>query len=361
MSKEINTPQNNSEELDLGQLFKIIGRAIERAFRFIGDIVNKLFLTFVWLIFFTKKHIIKLVLASILGFAFGIFKEKTSEPNFTSSIIIKQNYVFGESLYNTINYYQDLVAEEDFTTLAEELSIDSVFVMAISSIEIEPLVSDNDRLLEFNNYTRKLDSTLASEVEYGDFLDSVKDHIYETQLLSINSKSNKNFNEVFNAIIKTLNENSYLKREREKDIRQLDNREQAINKALAQSDSLQEMYKKILEYETQLKNEKTSQTSITIEGSENQLKTREFDLFKNDIELRRDLVAIQREKEDKEYVLEVLSSTPKKGFVDSSIEIFGNNINPKLFFSVLFSFILFSVLLALRLFKYLEKYNVEIE
>ena len=122
MSKEIKTPQNNSDELDLGQLFKLIGRAFDRLFSFAGRVLNKLFLAFVWIVFFIKKHFMKLILAGIIGLSFGIFKEKTTEPIYTSSIIVKQNYSFGESLYNTINYYQGLLGQKDYATLARELS-----------------------------------------------------------------------------------------------------------------------------------------------------------------------------------------------------------------------------------------------
>ena len=84
MSKDIQKPENNSEEVDLGQLFKMIGNMFDRFFRFLGNIVNKLFLGFVWCVFFVKKHIIILLIAAILGFAFGLFKEKISETVYKS-------------------------------------------------------------------------------------------------------------------------------------------------------------------------------------------------------------------------------------------------------------------------------------
>lgn len=359
MSKEQETPQANSEEVDLGQLFKMIGKSFDRFFKFIISLLNKLVLAVVWMIFFVKKHIIKLILAGVIGFAFGFFKKKFSKPSFTSSIIIKQNYPFGETLYNAINYYQGLVEDSDNIALAEVLDIDPSYASSIISIEIKELISNNDRFIEFNNYTKRLDSTLASGVDYSDYLDNVEAHVYSKQLLSINSKSNDNFEEVFEALIKSLNTNVFLARERDKDIRQLENRELAIKEALVKSDSLQEMYKKILEFESQLKNEKTSQTSITIEGSDEASKTKEFDLFKNDIELRKELVSIEREKEDKEFIVEILSRTPSKGFIDSSFEILGFTISQLLFFTLLFPIILFLVLSILRFFKYLEKYNIE--
>ena len=61
-----------SEEVDLGQLFKLIGRAFDRLFGFIGSILNKLFLAFVWMVFFVKRHFIKIALAGIIGFAYGL-------------------------------------------------------------------------------------------------------------------------------------------------------------------------------------------------------------------------------------------------------------------------------------------------
>ena len=50
MSTNSNTP-NNSEEVDLGQLFKLIGNVFDRFFNFILRIFKSLFLAFIWVIF----------------------------------------------------------------------------------------------------------------------------------------------------------------------------------------------------------------------------------------------------------------------------------------------------------------------
>ena len=105
MSKEITPQSNNSEEVDLGQLFKLIGNAFSRFFNFIGNILNSLFLAFVWMVFFAKKHLVKIAIAGILGIAFGLFLEKTSEPVYKSYCIVKQNISTGEVLNNSIKVY----------------------------------------------------------------------------------------------------------------------------------------------------------------------------------------------------------------------------------------------------------------
>jgi hypothetical protein len=355
MSKEINTPQNNSEEVDLGQLFKMIGNLFDRFFSFLGNIFNKLFLAFVWCVFFVKKHIILLLIAAVLGFGYGYLREHRAKPIYKSSMIIKQNYSTGENLYNTINYYNGLLSQQDYTSLAQELSIDSTYVSSIISFGVEALITENQRLIEFNKYTKKLDSALVSTIDYQDYLANVKEYIYEMQQLTVKSKTNENFDKVFDAIVKSLNSNTFFKREQEKDIRQLENRKLAIERALAESDSLQKVYKKVLE--KSLETQKGSQTSITIEGSDDKSKTKEFDLYKNDIELRRELVTIERDKENKQFIVEILSNTPNRGFVDTSIKFLGKSFSPKLFFAFFFSFTCFSLLLLLKFIGFLEKYK----
>ena len=69
MSKAKNS--NPSEEVDLGQLFKMIGSAFTRLYKFIGSIFNHFFLAFVWLVFFVKKRIIILSAAGFLGLIAG--------------------------------------------------------------------------------------------------------------------------------------------------------------------------------------------------------------------------------------------------------------------------------------------------
>lgn len=355
MSKEINTPQNNSEEIDLGQLFKLIGNMFQRFFSFIGNILNKLFLAFVWFVFFVKKHSIILLISGVLGFAYGFFKEKTSDPVFKSSILIKQNYNAGETLYNSINYYNGLLYQNDYMALAEELSIDSSDVASIVDFEIEALITENDRLVQFDRYSKKLDSALVSTIDYNDYVQNAKEHIYEMQQIVINSKTNGNFNKVFNAIVKRLNSITYFKREQEKDIRQLENRKLAIERALSESDTLKIVYKKVLENNLEQKN--GSQTSITIEGSDDKSLTKEFDLYKSDIELRRELVSIEREKEDKQFIIETISNTPSKGFIDYSIEISGKSINLKVFYAISIILIVLIILLMLRFIKFIERYK----
>ncbi|TXG37167.1 hypothetical protein [Seonamhaeicola maritimus] len=351
MSKD----SQQSEEVDLGQLFQLIGNAFNRLFSFIGSMLNKLFLAFVWFVFFIKKHFIKFVIAGVLGIGLGIIKEKTSEPVYKSNITVKQNYQTGENLSNSINYYNELVEQGDVNTLSRVLNIDSLNASSILGLEMESVISENQKLERYDEYLKGLDSVLASTIEYKTYLENEKDYNHSMQQITIKSRERNNFKGVFNEIVNNINSNSYFVREQHKDTLELLNRMSSLKQALIKSDSLQSTYKRVLEMrETE---EGSSQTSVTIKNADDVNKTREFDLYKNDLELQREIVELERQLEDKKYVLEVISSKQDSGSVDNRMRLLSLDLSPKLFYAIVFELILFFVLIGLTFIKFLERYK----
>ena len=322
-----NTPQP-SEEVDLGQLFKMIGNAFQRLFQFIGSIFNKLFLAFVWLVFFIKKRAVFLLIAAVAGFALGFILDKTSPPTYKSSITIKQNYATGENLYGSIDYYNSLLKDGDYEVLGRVLGLEKKVSEEILGIEIEPIITDNDRVVMFDKYISGLDSLAASKVEYEVFVDNIKDYKHQLQQISIKSKTRANFKNVFDNVIGDINTNTFFVNEQAKDLAELNQQKVALEQSLAQSDSLQRTYKRVLEQ--QMESKSTSETSITFEGNNDKNKTREFDLYKNDIELRREIVQIERKLKDKQNIVEIISGKQDSGFVDSTKELLGLTVSKEM-------------------------------
>ena len=64
------TPSN--EEVDLGQLFNMIGNTFNKFFQFIASIFNQFFMAFVWLVFFIRRRVIVLISAIIVGLITGL-------------------------------------------------------------------------------------------------------------------------------------------------------------------------------------------------------------------------------------------------------------------------------------------------
>ncbi|GGZ89316.1 hypothetical protein [Algibacter mikhailovii] len=352
MSTESKQPQQ-SEEVDLGQLFRLIGNAFERFFNFIGNIFYKLFLGFVWLVFFVKKHLLKLIIAGVIGVGLGVYFEKTGEPVYKSFFTVKQNYDTGEDLYNTVSYFNDLVKQGDTITLGATLGVTPGEAAKILGFEVGSLISENERLKEYDTYIKTLDTMVSSSITYEDYLLNDKEYDHKVQQISIKAKERNNFKLVFEKVVEGVNSNEYFINEQAKDVEELSNIKLALEIALIKSDSLQNTYKRVLEKSI----EKESEIGITFEGNNNIEKTKEFDLYKNDLELRRELVEIERELLDKKDIVEIISSKQESGFIDNRKEILGKSLGYKAYYATLISFLVFLGLIIFEFIKFLERFK----
>ena len=360
MSTLPNTPNtpNNSEEVDLGQLFKLIGSAFDRFFNFIYSIFKRLFLVFIWFVFFIKKRLVILVVAGITGLCIGIFSSKISDPKYVSSVTIVQNYPVGENLYSSVNYYNDLLNQGDFETLGAALNLSEDSASSILSFDVKPTVSENQKLLAFNDYMKQLDSLAASKVDYEAFLDNNEGYTYVYQQISIESAERNSFKSVFENIVESINTNPFFVNEQKKDITELSQKKNALELALVKSDSLQNTYKRVLEQS--LNSDKTSEIGITFEGSSDTEKTKEFDLYQSDLALRTQLVQIERDILDKQFIVEIRSNKLDSGSASTSKSLFGIKLSVKFYYGVLLFFGAFIILLGLEFFKFLERYKTSV-
>ncbi|GAA4268751.1 hypothetical protein [Hyunsoonleella aestuarii] len=354
MSKDLPQPQQ-SEEVDLGQLFKLIGNAFDRLFKFIGSIFNKLFLAFVWGVFFVKRHLLKIVIAGIIGVVLGLVKEKTSAPFYSSSAIIKQNYNSGEVLYEAVNYYNKLVTEGDTITLSNDLNIDPSKASSIKSFSIEAVTNDNERIKSYDAYIKNLDSVVASTITYDNYLDFSQEFDIPFQKLDLQSYINESFEEVISSVVNKIKTSPYFLSIQTRDLNELNRRESTLKQTLVKSDSLQAVYQEVLKKSADAKS--GGQTSITIDNTEDKSVTKEFELYQNDLVLRRELVEIEREKEEKENIIEIVSTKKGRGTVQDTSDVFGFELSRPIVYALLLSILTFVLLLARDFLKFLERFK----
>tara|TARA_Y100000991_G_C21947023_1_gene337930 strand:+ start:413 stop:1486 length:1074 start_codon:yes stop_codon:yes gene_type:complete len=353
MSKAKNS--STSEEVDLGQLFKMIGTVFTRLYKFIGSIFNNFLLALIWLVLFVKKRIIILSVAGFVGLVVGIALDMSMPPTYKSTLSIKQNYETGENLYESIKYYNGLLKDKDYKILGGLLGLTELATKEIVVFDIEPIITDNEYLVMFNSYIGELDSLAASKIEYKEYVKNTREYKHRYQQISIKSKTRADFKGVFSNIINNIETNSFFVNEQAKDILELQQTQQAIEISLAQSDSLQETYKRVLE------NSKDSQSNaeigITFEGSNETDKTKEFELYINDIELRERIVKIQRELKDKENIIDMISSKQDNGFEDDTKEFLGLDIPFRIFYLFLALTVVFVAMLGKEFLMLLENYK----
>ena len=74
----------------------------------------------------------------------------------------------------------------------------------VVSFDIEPVITNNDLLIMFNEYVEDLDSLALSKVEYDEYVNNIKEYKHPFQQISIKSRTRANFNSVFNNIVDIL-------------------------------------------------------------------------------------------------------------------------------------------------------------
>lgn len=349
------TKSNPGEEVDLGQLFRMIGKTFNKFFQFIESIFNNFFLAFVWLILFVKKRIIILSVAGFVGLMAGTALNMSTPPTYKSTLSVKQNYDTGENLYESIKYYNGLLRDNDYKILGGLLGLTETATKEIVGFGIQPIITDNEYLVMFNNYIRGLDSLAASKIEYKEYKNNIRDYKHSYQQISIRSRTRPDFKEVFSNIINNIETNSFFVNEQAKDIIELRQTKQAIEISLAQSDSLQQTYKRVLERPKDL--QPSAEIGITFEAANEIEKTKEFELYLNDIELRDRIVKIERRLKDKENIIDRISSKQDNGFVDNTKQLLGTDIPFRLFYMVLALTAVFFSLLFIEFLRYIESFK----
>lgn len=116
---------NQTEEIDLGYLFKKIGDLFNRCVKILFQIIS----------FFLKYKFIVLALI-IIGFAYGYYKDSTAKKSYSNQGIVIPNFGSVDYLYNNIEHLNAKISSRD--TLFLKKVLDTNF-RKIKKIEIEPI------------------------------------------------------------------------------------------------------------------------------------------------------------------------------------------------------------------------------
>ncbi len=137
--KENNTSPPKEEEIDLGQLFNLIGRGFSKLFEFLKYIIDTFFKWILLFLLFLRSNTIKILIGTFIGLLLGgIYEYRYKIPTYESSMTVQPNFGSDVQLYKNIDYYQSLVLQSDFKRLAESLEIDEDEAKSLKLIEARP-------------------------------------------------------------------------------------------------------------------------------------------------------------------------------------------------------------------------------
>src|SRR5690606_28984523 len=351
MANQQPNPNNtSSEEIDLGQLFQLIGNAFKKLFQFIGNIFKGIFHILILFLLFLQKHFIKFVIVAAVGLALGIYLDKVSEPIYVSTMVVEPNFNSVQQLYNNINFYNELAEAADSVALAEVLEISAHEASFIKKFQVESYSDENQKVQLFDKFVRSLDSTTKKAIDMEKYLKNFNSLDARFHTITVRATNNMVAKKIQIPIIASISRNDYFQLQQSINDKNIALQDSLYKKQLMEVDSLQQLYKRVMVKEA----ERPMQgTSINL-GEGGGLQNKELSLINRVDILKENLVLLNEERANKSSILNVISAFPRSG-----VEIKGLLNSYKFWLPIGFMGIALVVLRWLDLNVYLKKYKNE--
>lgn len=314
-------PDNTeNQEVDLGQLFIAIGKMFEKFFNFIGKIFKAFFSIIIYslkpLVNNIKMVLITLMLASVIGFVL----EKVSKPVYVSDMLVKPYFDSKYQLASNVDYFNALIQSEDYNQLSQIFEFDTIVAKQLIGFEIEiGPETPNELLVEYDNYVKRLDSTLAQDqdLSFDSFIENRG--ILSGSIFSITAESHKNdiFTSLERGFEKTF-KNEYSEKVKDLRDKSIEIRRKTYSKQIERNDSLQQLYLAVL------KTESEDGGNFSVKGllpmTKEKTVTHEFELYHQEIRLRDSIRSLDEKMITKSEYYDVLSNFDDKGAVEKKLQ-----------------------------------------
>lgn len=350
MSQELpNTPQQ-SEEVDLGQLFNAIGNLFNKFIAFVASIFRSIFSVIIYSIKAVIDNWKILASAVLLATIGGYILEKTKPTTYASQMLVRPYFESKYELISRMDYFNALIASEDYSTLSDIFGLTNEDVKRINSFEIAPgPETENEKLKQYNNYLKSIDSTVVLDqgVTYDNFIENRS--IYSGSLFEISVLSTKK--DIFPHLEKGINstfDNNYSRKKMEKRDSMITLQRASLMKDMDEVKRLQKIYIDVIEDEKNQEGNRSLEIGKTgISLATDKPQTREYELLNREIEIRNQLRYLEEKKIEEDVFFDVISGFQAVGTLH--VELFER-------FSIVFPILTLMLLTLIYLFTKLVKY-----
>lgn len=307
-----NIPREN-DEIDLLKLFKYIERLFSRIVRGFKAIFAKIFN--ILLLFITTAIKYFWILGIVVLLSFFIIKSFfwIEGKVYVSNMLVKQNYNSGELMYNSIKGFNELAKGKRYEALSKEFKIPLEKVSGLKKFEIESNISQSELINLYNEYSKTADS--LSKLSFLEFEETFEHENYPLQTITVYSKDESIFNLIEKPILSRIQLNAFFQKEKDDEIKTLNNKLQALEANLKESSKLQDKYLQFLDkYYEGISNSNSNSSDVNLninEGSvqKNSELTKEYELFNNNNAIKLEIAELKNTISKKEAILRV-----QKGF-----------------------------------------------
>ena len=347
------TPQN--EEVDLGQLFNMIGNAFQKLYDFVASIFKGLFSLLILMLAHFYKRAKLYALALIIGLGIGYFLDKSAEKEYGANMFIKTNLGSTYQVYENIKNLNELAGlEKDSVRLASIFDISVSEAAKFKGFYIKPSVDINTKIEMFSVFYNSLDSVSKTTTTFEDFEKNLNNHSFSTHQVGVVASDKDAFKKLNKNFSIVISENDYLNSLLKVNHENYVSNEQTLTKQETKIDSLVNIYLTIREKEANKQPLPGSGTVFNMSGTqENKLLVDESALVGEKLEIASQIRKIKSDKVENANIISVLSAFPSSGYDIS--EWYEKNT---IIFGALFLLITLLVFVFMGLGDYLKKQNV---
>ncbi|KZS41460.1 hypothetical protein AWE51_22420 [Aquimarina aggregata] len=340
--------ENTSEEIDLGQLFKLIGNTIDKFFRFLGNIFKGIFHFLILFLQFLQKHFLKFTVALVIGVLVGGYWDHSSDDVYRSSMIVEPNFNSVQQLYNNIEFYNELAEGEEFQALEEALNIDNTLAKTLKKFTIESFSDQTQKIKQFSEFIQGLDTISQKMVNYDDYLKNFNNINAKFHKITIEAKDPKVAKKCQSILLRSIENNQYFRLQKEINEVNLALQDSIVARQLTEIDSLQKFYRKIKTLEA---GKPEGNTSINLAEGDSKA-TPEIELLSQIKLLKNELVLLNNKKANTQSTINIISAFPNKGVLINDFFKKKMVLLPILLVGVVFVFL---ILLSIN--SFLKNYN----
>ena len=296
---------------------------------------------------FLKKNLRSITIATFIGGVLGLVIEFNKTDLFEAELLLEPNFKSTRQLYNNVNYYNDLVKQENIASLQQIFNLDVNEAVSLRKFEIEPIQIDSDIINSYDDLILSVDTLTIKSYEYAAFKNSFTKYDYTIHKVTVKAEKNDVFDKLDEVIISSVVNNAYFNRLKKITNNNLNRTDSLYRQNLIQIDSLRKVYMKVMIEEAK---KQTSGTSIDFGGEKTM--TKEIDLYETNRKINEDLEEIIEKKSTKYEVINVLSNFQRIG-----TEVKGVTKNYVFLLGALGAGLMILWLLLRQLNTYLENYK----
>lgn len=351
MSNELPQPQQ-SEEVDLGQLFKLIGRAFDRFFKFIASIFIGIYNVILLLLIHFYKRFVWYAAAVIIGVVIGFIIDRNSDKMYGANMFIETNFNSARQVYENIKQFNQLAnKDQDTVELAKRLHISPEEAAKLKGFYVEPDVDENTIAEMYSEFYSRLDSLSRTEMTYDRYKESLTPYNFDIHKIGVASTDKNIYKKIEKAFVDQISNNEYLNQLLEVNQLNLEKKDQALDQQIKKTDSLVNEYLKIRINESNKEPIPGAGTNLYMGDAESSnLIVDESKLVEKRLDLEAQRIKVNKDKVEQQDVVNVLSGFPQSGY---DIKEWYDKM--KFVFPIIFVSITLLVFAFMGLGKYLDK------